>query len=695
MATPRPKATRAVKNGKGSPLSASPTAVRRAHREELLQRLAAVVRFSDDAIFSTDLEGRINSWNPAAQRIFGYSPEQALEHPLRVLFPPEAQAEYDQILERIRAGEHVSRYETTVLRRNRQRISAALTISPILLRLRGRVTGASIIARDITEQREAEEKLRTSEAFYHSLVESLPQFIFRKDLEHRITFANQRHCQTLGLPLKDIIGKTDYDFYPPELAAKYQADDQKVIESGETFETVEVNQPPGGKKIYVHVCKTPIRDADGKIIGIQGIFWDITASREAEEALRRSEERYRNLLNSVTDYIYTVELKDGKPTTTRHGPGCLAVTGYSPEDYENAAYLWYLMIHPEDREAVTRQIEKLQQGRAEPLEHRIIHRDGSVRWVRNTQVPRFDERGQVVAYDGLISDITERKTAEEKLRQANAELSASRDQLMQALEDLHRSHEELKAAQMLLIRAEKMETVGRLAAGVAHEVKNPLAILLSGIEYLEQTPAAHDGTIGLVLKDMREALSRADSVIRGLLDFAAAQELGVQPENLNEVIERPLALLRHDFAKAEVTVVKELAEDLPLVQVDRNKIEQVFLNLFLNAIQAMPQGGRLTVRTSVRLASAAEVASDHGTRGTDRFRMGARQVVVEVEDTGTGIPEEMMAKLFEPFFTTKPTGKGTGLGLAVSKKILEMHGADISIKNRAEGGIRVTITLRA
>ncbi|MCX8156350.1 MAG: PAS domain S-box protein [Verrucomicrobiae bacterium] len=659
----------------------------------LWHQLAIVVQHSDDAIFSLRRDGTINSWNPAAERIFGLTAAQALGQPFQSLFPPNRRGEAAVILERLKRGEHLSRYEIELPRKEGPPLHVALTLSPIRTRPHLPVRGAAIIARDNSEQKRAEEKLRQSEAFYHSLVENLPQNIFRKELDLRFSFANHRFCQLLGRPLEEVIGRTDYDFFPPELAAKYQEDDRRVIQTGEAFETVEINQPPGGRKIYVHVCKTPIRDASGKIIGVQGIFWDITASREAEEALRQSEERYRTLLNSVTDYIYTVEFRDGKPFATRHGPGCLAVTGYSPEDYAEAPYLWYLMIHPEDREKVVKMLDQIRAGHTEPLEHRIIHRDGSVRWVRNTQVPRKNEQGEVVAYDGLISDITERKEAEEKLRQANLELSASRDQLMRALQDLNKSHEELKAAQMLLIRAEKMETVGRLAAGLAHEVKNPLAILLSGIEYLEGTPAGKLEDVKLVLEDMRVALTRADGVIRSLLDFAAAQELGVKPENLNTVIEQPLALMRHDFSKVGVQVVKRLAPDLPPVPMDRNKIEQVLVNLFMNALQAMPEGGVLTVTTRARTLAPREGAA-MSVRGGERFHPGNQVVEVLIEDTGIGIPAEMMARLYEPFFTTKPAGKGTGLGLAVSKKILEMHGADLHISNRQEGGVQVVITFK-
>src|SRR6266496_4666386 len=256
--------------------------------------------------------------------------------------------------------------------------------------------------------------------------------MFRKDLSERFTFANQRFCQLLGKPLEEIIGKTDWDFYPPELAAKYQTDDREVIRTGKTFETVEENVAPNGEKIYVQVVKTPIRDANGHILGTQCIFWDIT----------------------------------------------------------------------------------------------------------------------------------ERKRFEEQLQQKNQELASSEAAL-------RKSHEELKSAQLQLIQAEKMESIGTLAAGVAHEVKNPLAILMMGVNYLSKKFPPGDENLGVVLKEMKEAIARADSITRGLLEFSASRQLSIKPQDFNNLIEGTLRLVRHELSQKRIHLIKEWAEDLPNVGVDK------------------------------------------------------------------------------------------------------------------------------
>ena len=416
------------------------------------------------------------------------------------------------------------------------------------------ILGRSI--RHAIERHVAEQKLVRSEAFYHSLVEHLPQNIFRKDLGERFTFANQRFCQLLGKSLDQIIGKTDLDFYPPELAKKFQQDDREVIRTGRIFEAIEENVAPDGEKMYVHVVKTPILDAKGRVLGTQCIFWDTTAQKRFEQQLQRK----------------------------------------------------------------------------------------------------------------------------------NDELAASEAAL-------RKSNEDLKSAHLQLIQAEKMESIGTLAAGVAHEVKNPLAIMQMGVNYLSKKLPVGDENIAMVLQEMKEAITRADTIARGLLDFAASKQLAMKPEDFNQLITDTLKMVRHELNKKRIELVKDLAVLLPKVAVDKTQIQQVFVNIFVNAVHAMPEGGTLTVRTFAK--QMTETTHSEGSRSSAHLWVGDTAVVAEVEDTGSGIPQEHLAKIFDPFFTTKPTGVGTGLGLPVSRKIVELHGGTIDIKNKPDGtGVRVTLLLK-
>ena len=495
--------------------------------------------------------------SPGSLSITGYRPEdyEADSGLWYRMIHEEDRAAVEEQIKQVLRGETPPPLEHRLLHKGGQVRWVRNTVVPSRDRA-GRLVAYEGLIADVTERKRAEEKLVTSEAFYHSLVQNLPQNIFRKDLKERFTFANQRFCAILGRALEEVIGKTDFDFFPPELAEKYQRDDRHVIRTGQTFEAVEENVTANGAKTYVNVIKTPIYDAEGEVIGIQGIFWDIT----------------------------------------------------------------------------------------------------------------------------------ERKRFEEQLQAANEDLAKSESAL-------RKSHEELKAAQLQLIQAEKMESIGTLAAGVAHEVKNPLAILMMGVNYLAKKFPPGDENLGLVLKEMKEAIGRADSITRGLLDFSAARQLSVKPHDLNNVIEQTLQLVRHELALKRIHLVKQFGPQLPSVAVDKTQLQQVFVNIFVNAIQAMTPEGTLTVRTYAK--QLTETSHFEGLRRVAPFWVGDRAVVAEVDDTGTGIPEEHLARIYDPFFTTKPTGVGTGLGLPVSKKIIELHGGSLDVKNMQAGGVRVTIMLKA
>ena len=259
--------------------------------------------------------------------------------------------------------------------------------------------------------------------------------------------------------------------------------------------------------------------------------------------------------------------------------------------------------------------------------------------------------------------------------------------------DLIKAHEDLKAAQAQLIQAEKLQSVGRLAAGMAHEVKNPLAIMEMGISFLSELKTIDEASAGPVLAEMKEAVRRANTVINGLMDYSEAGDAGVRSVDLHAVIDQALEVVANDLERSHVAVVREFSEGLPCCLLDANRIDQLFANLFTNACHAMPNGGTLSIRTSLSSLTSADVAFEAGDRSGVRVRAGDQAIVVEIRDTGVGIAEENMSKLFDPFFSTKPTGKGTGLGLTVAKKIIEMHGGRIEIRNRVAGGARVKLTL--
>lgn len=241
-----------------------------------------------EGIFQTTPDGRYLSANPALARIYGYDrPEELINHltdiSRELYVEPNRRDEFIAVMEKF---DVVKDFESRVYRKDRSVIWISENVRAVrdeklrLLYYEGTVE-------DITERKAAEERLRNSETLYHSLVETLPQNILRKDLNERFTFANHRFCATLGKPLEEILGKTDFDFFPAELAAKYQQDDRRILETGQSFETVEEHQPPGGEKIYVNVVKTPLYDSAGKIIGLQGIFWDITERKRAEERIQK------------------------------------------------------------------------------------------------------------------------------------------------------------------------------------------------------------------------------------------------------------------------------------------------------------------------------------------------------------------------------------------------------------------------
>jgi signal transduction histidine kinase len=258
--------------------------------------------------------------------------------------------------------------------------------------------------------------------------------------------------------------------------------------------------------------------------------------------------------------------------------------------------------------------------------------------------------------------------------------------------ELVTAYRKLKDAQEQLIQSEKMKVVGSLASGVAHEVKNPLATLLYGVTYLSQSFSEVDPNIDGVMQNMKQAINRANDIVTDLLNFASLTSLEKKKENLNDVIDNALNLVRHEFSHHHIRVIKEAEKSLPEVTVDKSRIEQVIVNLLLNAVHAMPEGGDITIKTCSRILS--EDLGDMPQLRRDEFRAGETIVVLTIEDGGCGIPLDKIGQVFDPFFTTRRANGGVGLGLSISKNIMDIHEGCIFVENKQDGGVRAALIFK-
>ncbi len=501
------------------------------------------------------------------------------------------------------------------------------------------------------ERKRADEALRAAKEYAENLINSSLDMIVSVDKNRNVVEFNLAAEQTFGYSKAEVLGRNiDLLYADPSDGKRIAAD---IREYGR-FTGEVINKRKNGETICAYVSAAPLRDSNGTVVGGMGISRDITEQKRAEDALRWLEKAMETMELGVT-----ITDTDGKIVYTN--PADASRHGYTVEELIGKDVN---ILAPRDLwKPMT--LNKMNEMGSWTRKSTNIRKDGSTFPVQLMSDAVTNAAGETIGIVTLCEDITERKKVEA----------------------------ELKTTQLQLIQSAKFESVGQLAAGVAHEVKNPLHILMQGLVYLSKASLnPDDDNVALVLEKMNNAVKRGDRVIKGLLDFSAPSAIDLTPADLNPVVEESLLLVNHELVKAHVTVVKELGESLPPFKLDRQKMEQVFVNLFINAVHAMPAGGTLTVKTYAERLT--EFGPDLGRRRTDQFRIGETLVVAEVLDTGTGIPTEKLDRLFDPFFTTKPPGQGTGLGLSVARKILELHQGTIEINNRQEGGVRVTLTFK-
>ncbi len=390
-----------------------------------------------------------------------------------------------------------------------------------------------------------------------------------------------------------------------------------------------------------------------------------------EKMLKISEARYRRITDTITDYIYTVQIQDGKVCNTYHSPACLAVTGYTDKEFQGNPHLWIEMVYPEDIPVVLAHSAQLLAGNhTRPLEHRIIRKDGTNRWVKNTPVLHHNPAGVLVAYDGIIRDITERKEHELALKEERASLA-------QCVEE--RTYE-LRKANAELAQAARMKD--EFLATMSHELRTPLHTILGMTEALqEETFGPLTEKQQNALRSVMESGQHLLSLIGDILDLAKIGagkfELNFFPVSIEAVCQASLRFITQEALKKHIMLSFSLKSKITTIEADNRRLKQILVNLLSNAVKFTPEGGEVGL----------EVRSDPG----------EQHLYFTVWDTGIGITPENLNRLFHPFVQLDGTFSrkhpGTGLGLSLVSRIVDLFGGSITVESEPDKGSRFTVSL--
>jgi two-component system, cell cycle sensor histidine kinase and response regulator CckA len=487
-------------------------------------------------------------------------------------------------------------------------------------------------------------ELQKNLSLMQGITEGTTDSVFVKDLQGRYLMINSAGAQMLGRNVEEVIGKDDTELFSPETGREIMAGDRKVIESGKTQTYEEIGVSAGVKRTFLST-KGPYRDANGEIMGLLGICRDITDRKRAEEEFRQSQQKLR--IHFEHTPLAVVEW-DPQLRITEWSASAERVFGYSRE--EAIGREGSFLVPPALREHVERMGQEILKRRGGTRStNDNVTKDGRTISCEWYNTPLVDDSGRVLGVASLVQDVTDRVALEERLRQS-----------------------------------QKMEAVGRLAGGVAHDFNNLLTVIMGYTQILtDGLPTA--GRLKDATGQIRSAADRAAGITRQLLAFSRKQVLSPRVIDLNDIMLNLDSLLRRLIGE-DVEVLAMPGRDLGAVKADPGQIEQVIMNLALNARDAMPDGGKLTLETENTELDDA-YARDH-----DPLQPG-RYVMLAVSDTGTGMSSETQAHIFEPFFTTKKVGKGTGLGLSMVYGIVKQSGGYIWVYSEPGQGTTFKIYL--
>ena len=518
------------------------------------------------------------------------------------------------------------------------------------------------ISEDITERKLAEDALRDVNVHFSVLIEAIPDAIFLKDGEGRWLITNEPAKKLFQLHNFDWVGKTEQQLAAerPAFRAAHETcmvDDEKAWNARTLTIFDEVVQHDDGTVHQYEVRKVPLFESDGKRKALVIIGTDVTKRKHSEEALRKSEEKYRFFAENTADVLALLDLN---LHYTYISPSVFRQRGFTVD--EAMAQSLQENTTPETMQRAFQLLEEElaieASGTADPnrtrsLEMEQFCKDGTTIWIDISLSFTRDTTGKATGIFAVSRDITERKRSEEKE----------------------------KSLQMQLLQAQKLESLGTLAGGIAHDFNNILGVII-GHATLLTGPSANPGNMKHRAATVLKAAMRGVNLVKQLLTFARKTDVSVELLSFNTIVNELSSLLTETFPKT-ITISFHLGEHLPQIEADATQIHQVLMNLCVNARDAMPNGGTLTIHTR----------SELGTTLRSRFLNASAQNYLElrVSDSGHGMDKATLRRIFEPFYTTKEIGKGTGLGLSLVFSIVEMHNGFIDVQSEPGKGTTFTI----
>ena len=599
-----------------------------------------LVEQAADGIFIATERGVFLEVNASGHRLLGYEPKELIGKRIADVVSAEELDHVDAAVAALLKGE-VQTQDWVMRRKDGSTLDAEITGQRLS---NGMLLG---VVREARPRKRIEDKIRASEGRLRSILETAPDVIMTVDRAGMILFINR----TLPpLSPADVIGTSCYNYVPPESRPRVAAALERVFTTREIDE-YEVRSPPGvdGLRGWSSVRAGPLIEGD-RVVAATLCATDVTARRRDEARNQELVSRLQKIASQVPGMVYQYKLRpDGTSCFPYASERIREIYRVSPEEVREDASKVFANLHPEDYEGIVESIfASARNLHPWQCEYRVKFSDGEVRWLYGSSVPEVQPDGSVL-WHGFISDVSQRKEAERLKAQLEEQLRQS----------------------------QKVESIGKLAGGVAHDFNNLLTSMMGFVE-LALMEVGPESRATEYLAGALDSARRGAALTQQLLAFARKKIVRPEIVDLNEVLHRLGGMIRRLMGE-NIDLVFTLPRGLGLVKVDAGSLEQVIMNLVVNARDAVTGTGRITVETK------NELLDDDYCRAHAETTPG-EYVVLSVSDDGIGMAPEICSRVFEPFFTTKPTGEGTGLGLAMCHGIVKQAGGNISVHSEPGRG---------